>query len=349
MALTLSEIASRLGGEVLGDGATMVTGIGTLERATADEIAFLANPVYRPQLNSTRAGAVIVGPADRDLTPVPRILAVNPYAYFARVAALFAPALRRVPGCHPTAIVEADATIAASAQIGPLAYIGRGAKVGERAVIHPQVQIGANTRIGADSIIYANSVIYHNCEIGERVIIHSGAVIGADGFGFAFDADHWLKVPQVGRVVIGSDVEVGANTTIDRGAIDDTVIESGVKLDNQIQIGHNVRVGAHTAIAGCAAVAGSASIGRHCRIGGGAGIVGHVDICDGVTVTAQTLVTKSITQPGTYSGGLPHMGNRDWLTTTAHLRRLDKLLERVEALEREVKHIRVERNDRNEH
>ena len=340
MALTLSEIASRLGGEVLGDAATMVAGIGTLERAKPDEIAFLANPVYRQQLNSTRAAAVIVSPADRDLTDLPRILATNPYAYFARAAQLFAPAHRPIPGRHPTAIVDASAEIAPSAEIGPLAYIGPGAKVGERVVVHPQAHVGANTQVGADSVIYANSVVYQNCEVGERVIIHSGAVIGADGFGFAFDTDHWVKVPQVGRVIIGSDVEVGANTTIDRGAIEDTVIESGVKLDNQIQIGHNVRVGAHTAIAGCAAVAGSTSIGRHCRIGGGVGIVGHLSICDGVTVTAHTLVTKSITQPGTYSGGLPHSGNREWLRTTAHLRRLDKLLQRVQTLEQEVKDIK---------
>ena len=340
MALTLSEIASRLGGEVLGDAATIVTGIGTLERAKPDEIAFLANPVYRQQLNSTRAAAVIVSPADRDLTDLPRILATNPYAYFARAAALFAPAHRPNPGRHPTAIVDASAEIAPSAEIGPLAYIGPGAKVGERVVVHPQVHVGAKTQIGADSIVYANSVIYHHCEIGERAIIHSGAVIGADGFGFAFDADHWVKVPQVGRVIIGSDVEVGANTTIDRGAIEDTVIECGAKLDNQIQIGHNVRVGAHTVIAGCTGIAGSTSIGRHCRIGGGVGIVGHLNICDGVTVTAHTLVTKSITQPGTYSGGLPHSGNREWLRTTGHLRRLDKLLQRVQTLEQEVKDIK---------
>jgi UDP-3-O-[3-hydroxymyristoyl] glucosamine N-acyltransferase len=340
MALTLSEIASRLGGEVIGNGKTLVAGIGTLESAKTDEIAFLANPVYRRQLTATHAAAVILSHADRDLTDRPRILAANPYLYFARAAALFAAGHSRVPGCHPTSIVGGGVEIAASVEIGPLAYIGPEAKIGERVVIHPQAYVGANTRIGADSVVHANSVVYHNCEIGERVIIHSGAVIGADGFGFAYDADHWVKVPQVGRVVIGDDVEVGANTTIDRGAIEDTVIEAGVKLDNQIQIGHNVRVGAHTAIAGCAAVAGSTSIGRHCRIGGGVGIVGHLDICDGVTVTAHTLVTKSITQPGTYSGGLPHSGNREWLKTTAHLRRLDKLLERVQTLEQEVKDIK---------
>jgi UDP-3-O-[3-hydroxymyristoyl] glucosamine N-acyltransferase len=337
MALTLKEIVSLLGGEIVGDSTTVVAGIGTLQQATSQEIAFLANPIYRAQLSATRAGAVILSSADRDLTQIPRILTPNPYAYFARAAAVFVPRIPRAGGIHPTAIVAAGAEIAASASVGALAYIGPGATIGANVTIHPQAHVGADSRIGADSVLYANSVVYHRCEIGERAIIHSGAVIGADGFGFAFDTDHWVKVPQVGRVVIFDDVEVGANTTIDRGAIEDTVIESGVKLDNQIQIGHNVRVGAHTVIAGCAAVAGSTTIGRHCRIGGGVGIVGHVDICDGVTITARTLVTKSITQPGTYSGGLPHMGNREWLKATAHLRRLDKLLQRVETLEQEIK------------
>lgn len=340
MSLSLNEIANRLGGEVVGDGATPVRGIGTLARAQRDEIAFLANPIYRAQLITTHAGAVIVATADREATSLPRIVTANPYAYFARVTALFAPIQSREIGIHLTAIIESDSIIASSASIAALAYIGQGAKIGERTVIHPQVHIAANVVIGADCIIYPNSVVYHDCEIGDRVIVHGGAVIGADGFGFAYDADQWLKVPQVGRVKIEDDVEIGANTTIDRGAIEDTVIETGVKLDNQIQIGHNVRIGAHTAIAGCAAVAGSTTIGRHCRIGGGVGIVGHVTIGDGVTVTARTLVTKSIPQAGVYSGGLPHMGNREWLKTTAHLRRIEQLLRRVEQLEHEIKDIK---------
>lgn len=339
MSLSLNEIVIRLGGEVAGDGATLIRGIGTLARAQCDEIAFLANPIYRAQLSTTHAGAVIVAAADREATSLPRIVTANPYAYFARATALFAPVQSVAAGCHPSAIIESDSIIASSATIAALAYIGQGAKIGERTVIHPQVHIAANVVIGADCIIYPNSVVYHDCEIGDRVIVHGGAVIGADGFGFAHDADRWLKVPQVGRVKIEDDVEIGANTTIDRGAIEDTVIEIGVKLDNQIQIGHNVRIGAHTAIAGCAAVAGSTTIGRHCRIGGGVGIVGHVTIGDGVTVTARTLVTKSIPQAGVYSGGLPHMGNREWLTTTAHLRRMEQLLRRVKQLEHEIKNI----------
>ncbi len=336
MGFSLNEIAIRLGGEVVGDGATHIRGIGTLSRARADEIAFLANPIYRGQLSTTQAGAVIVAPSERESTPLPKIIAANPYAYFARAAALFLPDRCVTPGRHPTATIEANAFIAESATIGSAAYVGHGARIGERSVLHPHVHIGANSIVGADCVLYPNSVVYHDCEMGDRVIIHSGAVIGADGFGFAHEANRWLKVPQVGRVRIEDDVEVGANTTIDRGAIEDTVIEAGVKLDNQIQIGHNVRVGAHTVMAGCAAVAGSTSIGRHCKIGGGVGIVGHVEICDGVTITARTLVTKSIREAGVFSGGLPHMGNREWLKMTAHIRRIEQLLGRVEQLEQQI-------------
>ncbi len=339
MGFSLEEIATRLGGEIVGSAVTQIRGIGTLSHAKADEIAFLANPIYRAQLSTTHAGAVIVAPSDRDLTALPRIIAANPYAYFARAAALFAPQQSVAIGRHASAIVDQNVDIADSAAIGPLAVIGPGAKIGARTVIHPHVSIGANVKIGTDCVIYPNSAIYHGCEIGDRAIVHSGVVVGADGFGFAHEADQWLKVPQLGRVRIGDDVEIGANTTIDRGAIEDTVIEAGIKLDNQIQIGHNVRIGAHTAIAGCAAVAGSTRIGRHCRIGGGVGIVGHVEICDGVTITARTLVTKSILQAGVYSGGLPHMGNREWLKATAHIRRIEQLMNRVERLEQEIRDI----------
>jgi UDP-3-O-[3-hydroxymyristoyl] glucosamine N-acyltransferase len=339
MGYSLNEIATRLGGEVVGDGATLVHSIGTLAQATSEQIAFLANPIYRAQLSTTHAGAVIVAPSDRALTALPRIVATNPYAYFARTAALFLPTSSSAAGKHASAIIETSAAVADSATIGAAVYVGHGAKIGERTIIYPNVYIGADSIVGADCLLYPNSVVYHNCEIGDRVIIHAGVVIGADGFGFAQDADHWIKVPQVGRVKIADDVEIGANTTIDRGAIEDTIIETGVKLDNQIQIGHNVRIGAHTVMAGCAAVAGSASIGRHCRIGGGVGIVGHVEICDGVTITARTLVTKSILQAGIFSGGLPHMGNREWLKTTAHIRRIEQLISRVEQLEQEIKDI----------
>jgi UDP-3-O-[3-hydroxymyristoyl] glucosamine N-acyltransferase len=339
MGLSLNEIVARLGGEVVGNGATLVQGIGTLAQANSNEIAFLANPIYRDQLVSTQAGAVILSAQEASRTALPCIVSANPYAYFARTAALFQPSDILDAGIHGTAVVAPNAKVSGSAIVGALVSVGAGARIGDRSIIHSGVQIGDGVVIGADCIVYPNCVIYHGCEIGERVIIHGGAVIGADGFGFAFDAGEWIKVPQVGRVRIENDVEIGANTTIDRGAIDDTVIEIGVKLDNQIQIGHNVRIGAHTVIAGCAAIAGSTSIGRHCRIGGGVGIVGHVDICDGVTITARTLVTKSIRAAGVYSGGLPHMGNREWLKATAHVKRLEQLANRVEQLENELKDI----------
>lgn len=337
MGLSLNEIVAQLGGEIVGNGLTRVRGIGTLAQASVNEITFLANPIYRDQLSVTQAGAVILSPHDAVLTDLPRIVTENPYAYFARAAALFQPHGKALPGVHETATVAPGACVAESAFIGPHVSIGTGAKIGERTIVHSNVSIGENASIGADCIVYSNCVVYHDCEILDRVIIHSGAVIGADGFGFAFDADRWIKVPQVGRVLIEDDVEIGANTTIDRGAIEDTVIETGVKLDNQIQIGHNVRVGAHSVIAGCAAIAGSTTIGRHCRIGGGVGIVGHVEVCDGVTVTARTLVTKSIRQAGVYSGGLPVMGNREWLKATAHIKRLEQLFDRIHQLENEVK------------
>ena len=340
MRLTLNEIAAKFGSKVAGDGGVVIDGVGTIESAMESELTFLANPKYCEQLKATRAAAVIVAPADRDLTHNPRIVTVNPYAYFAQVAALFAPLRAASGGWHASAVIESTAQVAATASIGALAYIGHGAKVGEDTVIHPHAYIGDLAVIGAQSEMYANSVVYARCIIGVRAIIHSGAVIGADGFGFAYDEDHWLKVPQTGRVVIGDDVEVGANTTIDRGAIDDTVIEDGVKLDNQIQIGHNVLIGAHTVIAGCAAIAGSTRIGHHCRIGGGVGIVGHLDICAGVTITARTLVTKSILDPGVYSSGVPHMENRVWLRTMAQWRRMEQMTKRIESLETIVKNIK---------
>ncbi len=337
MRLTLNEIAAKFGSEVVGDGDVVVDGIGTIECATDRQLTFLANPKYQEQLKVSRAAVVIVALSHRDLTDKPRIVTANPYAYFARVAALFSPSSGVSAGWHGTAVIESTAQIAASATIGALAYVGHGAKIGEDTVIHPHAYVGDQTVIGDKSEIHANSVVYTRCVIGDRAIIHSGAVIGADGFGFAYEEGHWLKVPQTGRVVIGDDVEVGANTTIDRGAIDDTVIEDGVKLDNQIQIGHNVCIGAHTAIAGCAAIAGSTRIGHHCRIGGGVGIVGHLDICAGVTIMARTLVTKSITHSGVYSSGVPHMENREWLRTMAQWRRMEQMAKRIESLETRVK------------
>lgn len=323
-AFTLEEIVRRLGGEIAGDGSVTVTGVATLDDAGPAEIAFLANPRYRSRLASTRAGAVIVGPRDREATSKPRIVSENPYAYYARTVALFHPAAPVVAGIHPSAVVDPSATVAASAEVGPTAVVGPGARVGERARIGAGSVVGEGATIGEDTLLHARVTVYHGCVVGTRCILHSGAVIGADGFGMAPDSGAWVKIPQVGRAVLGDDVEVGANTTIDRGALGDTVVENGVKIDNQVQVAHNCRIGAHTVIAGCAGIAGSAVVGRHCVIGGGAGIVGHITLCDGVTVSAMTLVTKSITVPGVYSSGLPMMPHADWLRNAAQLRRLDE-------------------------
>jgi UDP-3-O-[3-hydroxymyristoyl] glucosamine N-acyltransferase len=330
-SLTLREIVARLGGEAVGEPAAPLTGVATLDSAGPGHIAFLANPKYRARLVTTKAGAVIVGPGDRDAVSIPRIVSENPYAYYARTVALFHPEPRATPGIHPFAQVDAGANVDASAEIGAFAVIGAGASIGKGARIGSHCVIGEKAAVGEGTRLHPRVTIYGGCSLGARCIVHSGAVIGADGFGMARDAGRWIKIPQVGGVRIGDDVEIGANTTIDRGALDDTVIEEGVKLDNQIQVAHNCVIGAHTVIAGCTGISGSARIGRHCLIGGGVGIVGHISICDHVTVSGMTLVAKSITQPGTYTSGLPMMPHAQWLRNAAHLRRLDRTLGRAHA------------------
>jgi UDP-3-O-[3-hydroxymyristoyl] glucosamine N-acyltransferase len=322
---------ARLGGEAVGEVSAPLTGVATLDSAGPADIAFLANPKYRGRLASTRAGAVIVGPGDRDAASMPRIVSDNPYAYYARTVGLFHPDPAAVAGTHPTAQVAASARVAKSAEVGAFAVIGEGCEVGEGAVVGAHSVLGAGVRIGAGTRLHPRVTLYDGCTVGARCILHSGAVIGADGFGQARDAGRWIKIPQVGAVRIGDDVEVGANTAIDRGALDDTVIEDGVKLDNLIQVAHNCRIGAHTVIAGCTGISGSVTIGRDCMIGGGVGIIGHLSICDGVTISGFTFVTKSITEPGTYTSGMPIMAHGDWLRNAAQLRHLDELARRVKA------------------
>jgi UDP-3-O-[3-hydroxymyristoyl] glucosamine N-acyltransferase len=322
---TLREIVSRLGGEAVGEAPGPLTGVATLDSAGPAHIAFLANPKYRAKLATTRAGAVIVGPADRVPTARSLIVSENPYAYYAKTVALFHPEEVPVPGVHATAQVDATAEVDPTAHVGAFAVIGARTRIGARARVGEGCVVGADGAIGAASRLHPRVTIYDGCRVGERVILHSGVVIGADGFGMARDAGRWVKIPQVGGVRIGDDVEVGANTTIDRGALDDTVIEEGVKLDNQIQVGHNCVIGAHTVIAGCTGISGSVKIGRNCMIGGGVGIVGHLEICDGVTISGFTLITKSITRPGTYTSGMPATPHAEWLRNAVHLRHLDEI------------------------
>lgn len=334
MSFTLAGIVEHLGGELLGEGGISIRQVATLEKALPDTIAFLANERYLPFLKSTQAGAVIIGETLRGALDRPCIVAANPYSYFARVSALLNPEPAAVPGRHATAIIHPDARVGEGVQIGPGVVIEERAVIGENASIGAGCYVGAGSEIGECSRLYPRVTVYRGCFIGRRAVVHSGAVIGADGFGIAMDEDRWLKVPQIGGVRIGDDVEIGANTTVDRGAIEDTVIEDGVKLDNQIQIAHNVRIGAHSAIAACVGIAGSSRVGRFCRIGGASGIAGHLNIADHVEISAHTLVTKSITEPGTYTGAYPFEPNREWRRNAASLRRLGELTERVRALEK---------------
>src|SRR5450432_169612 len=325
IALTLREIVARLGGEALGEAAAPLTGVATLDSAGPGEIAFLANPKYRSKLASTRAGAVILAPGDRDAAAMPRIVSDNPYAYYARTVSLFYPPPQARPGIHPFAQVDASANVDAYAEIGAFVVIGPGCTVAKGAFIGSHSVLGADVAIGEGTRLNPRVTIYDGCSVGARCVLHSGAVIGADGFGMARDDGRWVKIPQVGAVRVGDDVEIGANTTIDRGALDDTVIEEGVKLDNQIQIAHNCVIGAHTVIAGCTGISGSVTVGKHCMIGGGVGLVGHITICDHVTISGFSLITKSITEPGTYTSGLPFMPHAEWLRNAVHLRRLGEM------------------------
>ena len=331
----LAEIVERFGGEVLGNPRTLVSQVATLENAAAEHISFLANGRYRKQLAVTRAGAVILGKSDVALTGLPRIACDDPSFYFAKVSALFTPPQAVKPGVHRTAVVARGTRVPPSAGIGAGTYVGRGVKIGKGVVIGPGCHLGDGVEIGAASRLHARVTIYPGCRLGERALVHSGAVIGADGFGLAQDHGAWRKVPQIGGVLIGNDVEIGANTCIDRGALDDTVIEDGVKLDNLIQLGHNVRVGAHTAIAGCTGVAGSSRIGKHCMIGGAVSIVGHLDIADRVVILAATVVTKSIRKAGTYAGH-PAEDSRSWTRHVALLRDLDSLREKLRNMEQHL-------------
>ncbi|HET7176201.1 MAG TPA: UDP-3-O-(3-hydroxymyristoyl)glucosamine N-acyltransferase [Gammaproteobacteria bacterium] len=334
---TLAELAARCGGEVRGDGGARIDRVATIQNAGPGSIAFLANPHYRKFLATTRASALILSATDAEGCTLPALVTSNPYLMYARVAALLAPEPPARRGVHPAAHVDPKAQLAADAWVGPGAVVEAGAEIGARASIGPNCVVMAGAKVGEDSRLVASVTLCHGVEIGRRGLLHPGAVIGADGFGIARDKAGWVKVPQLGSVKVGDDVEIGANTTVDRGALEDTVIEDGVKLDNQIQVAHNVRIGAHTAIAGCTAIAGSAVIGKRCMIAGGVGVTGHIEICDDVTVTAMTLVSHSITEPGVYSGSLPMDATAQWRKNSVRFRQLDSLARRVADMEKKLK------------
>jgi len=326
---TVAGLADRFELSLKGDGTRPIDGVGTLARAHASQLAFLANPRYRHQLAASSAGAVVMREDDAADYDGTALIAKDPYATFAKISALFDVRSAAVPGIHASAAIDPSAEISAEASIGPFVSIGARTRVEAGAVIGPGCVIGEDCVIGAGSELVARVTLVVRVRLGRRVLIHPGAVLGADGFGLAMEHGRWLKVPQLGGVTIGDDCEIGANTTIDRGALEDTVLEEDVRLDNQIQIGHNVRIGAHTAMAGCSAAAGSAVIGRYCLIGGGAGILGHLEVCDRTVITAMTLVTSSIREPGEYSSGTPMMDNRSWRRSAARFKQLDALARQV--------------------
>ncbi|WP_395119738.1 UDP-3-O-(3-hydroxymyristoyl)glucosamine N-acyltransferase [Rhodanobacter sp. FW102-FHT14D06] len=330
-----AELAARFGLDVRGDGTRMVSGVGTLGGAGASELSFLSNSKYTAQLLSTRAGVVVLREENLADCPATALIARDPYVAYARIAALFERLPAAPTGVHPSAVVAASARVSASASIGPCCVIEADAVVEDGAVLGPHCIIGEGCTVGAQSRLVARVTLVTRVILGRRVLVHPGAVIGSDGFGLAFDTDHWIKLPQLGGVRIGDDCEIGANTTIDRGTLDDTVLEEDVRLDNQIQIAHNVHVGAHTAMAGCAAVAGSARIGRYCQIGGNAGVLGHLELADRVTITAKSLVTHSIREPGEYSSGVPLQENRLWRRNAARFKHLDEYARRLAALEKD--------------
>ena len=335
VALSLADIAARLGGDVLGDAQTLISQVATLASAGAGEIGFLTNLKYKNQLQTTRASAVIVSPDFADAVALPRIVTRNPYAYYARLATLLNPRAAALPGIHPTA--HCGSSVPASASIGPHASIGSAVVIGEGVVIHAGCVLGDGVSIGDGSVLYPNVSVYAGCAVGRHAIIHSGAVIGADGFGFAPDQGQWIKIPQIGRVVIGDDVEIGANTSVDRGALDDTTIGDGCKIDNQIQIGHNCVIGKHCVIAACAAIAGSVELKDNVIVGGAAMIAGHVTIASGAVISGGSLVMKNITKPGQYTSVFPLEEHSHWLHNAAQIRHLAKLAERVSELEKKLK------------
>jgi UDP-3-O-[3-hydroxymyristoyl] glucosamine N-acyltransferase len=333
----LSDLSARFQLELRGEGDLLIEGVGTLAEAGPDQVAFLANPIYRKELPGTRAGAVILKAELAGQCPTNCLLAEDPYLAYARLATLFDPRPALPAGIHPSAVIAPSARLGKDVSIGPLVVVGEDCEIGDGSAIGPGTVIEGSCALGESCRIHANVSLGFGVRLGRRVIIHPGAVIGADGFGIAFAGDHWEKVPQLGTVVIGDDCEIGCNTTIDRGAIGDTVLEEDVRIDNQVQVAHNVRIGAHTAIAGMVGIAGSTVIGRYCLLAGNSGAYGHLKIADRTTVAADSVVFRSIEEPGTsWSAQIPAQPIRRWQRTLARLRKLDEMAKRLDRLEKNM-------------
>jgi len=333
LSLSLGDLAQAIGAELRGEGEVRVERIAVIERAGPGDVTFLSNPRYRKHLAHARAAAVILSERDADACPTAALVTDNPYLGYARAALALNPEPAPPQGVHPTAWVSDRATVNATAWVGPQAVVETGAVLAARAFVGPGCVVGEGAIVGEETRLVANVTLCHGVTVGRRVLMHPGVVIGADGFGLANDQGAWVKIPQLGTVLIGDDVEIGANTTIDRGALEDTVIERGVKLDNQIQIGHNCRVGEHTAMAGTVALAGSVIVGKRCTLGGGVGVNGHIEIGDDVHVTGRSVIWRSISEPGVYSSGLPLQENRAWRRNYPRFAQLDEMYRRLKALE----------------
>ncbi|MDO7927841.1 UDP-3-O-(3-hydroxymyristoyl)glucosamine N-acyltransferase [Pseudomonas sp. KFB-139] len=334
--IKLGQLAEFLGATLRGDKDKNITGLATLQEAGPDQISFLANPQYRKFLVDAKAAAVLLKPADAEGYAGDALLVPDPYLAYARISHLFDPKPKTVAGVHATAVIADDAQVDPTASIGAYAVIESGARIGANVTIGAHCFIGARCEIGEGGWLAPRVTLYHDVRIGKRVVIQSGAVLGGEGFGFANEKGVWQKIAQIGGVTIGDDVEIGVNTAIDRGALADTRIGNGVKLDNQIQIAHNVQIGDHTAMAACVGISGSTKIGKHCMLAGGVGLVGHIEICDGVFITGMTMVTHSITEPGSYSSGTAMQPAAEWRKSAARIRKLDDMARRLQKLEKIV-------------
>ncbi|MFJ4429749.1 UDP-3-O-(3-hydroxymyristoyl)glucosamine N-acyltransferase [Pseudomonas sp. NPDC089395] len=336
VTMTLGQLAEALGATLQGPEALQITGLATLQEAGPGQLSFLANPQYRKFLDNSQAAAVLLKAADAAGFAGNALIVPDPYLAYARISHLFDPKPKAEAGIHPSAVVAEDAQVDASASIGPFAVIESGARIGANVSIGAHCVIGARCVVGEGGWLAPRVTLYHDVTIGRRVVIQSGAVIGGEGFGFANEKGVWRKIAQIGGVTLGDDVEIGVNTAVDRGALSDTRIADGVKLDNQIQIAHNVQIGEHTAMAACVGISGSTRIGKHCTIAGGVGMVGHIDVCDNVFVSGMTMVTRSITEPGAYSSGTAMQPLADWRKSAARIRQLDEMAKRLQQLEKRV-------------
>lgn len=336
LSFTLAELAAQLDAELRGDPAQVISGLATLQDAGAGQLSFLANPQYRKFLEGSKASAILLTAADAEGFAGNALIVPNPYLAYAGLSHQFDRKPKAPVGIHPTALVDEGAQVDATASIGPYAVIEAGAQIGANVTIGAHCFVGARSVIGEGGWLAPRVTLYHDVRIGKRVVIQSGAVLGGEGFGFANHKGVWQKIAQIGGVTLGDDVEIGANTTIDRGALSDTIVGNGVKLDNQIMIAHNVQIGDHTAMAGCCGISGSAKIGKHCMLAGGVGLVGHIEICDNVFVTGMTMVTRSITEPGSYSSGTAMQPAAEWKKSAARIRQLDDMARRLQQLEKRL-------------